>query len=929
MRPHRVQLPLLIASGLAALSAWFLRPDLSNNGLQAEYGGGQSRIERAALITSNDNAFDPDQPLTARWTGTIYQIRPREAAFHVPADSGFKLEVGGQPVTASTIVLLPAGSTPITLEITTPRGGPYFQAGLEWQSPLGWRLVPAAYLYPGQPDPAFAQSTIRQYQVSLALGWMAAALALALCAWGLWARRDLFKSRTAYGLFVIVLLAFALRLVFLRDYAAQPGADVLGIGSDQRGYQANALEFLRGYWPQGAFYVQPGMSLALGAIYSLFGPHIRIAQLLQMIGGALITLAIFDIARRAFDSTTGWIAALLWAIFPLPIFYEAQLLTHGLEAPVGALLIWLWILVAAGFPARRQGGLESPPHAESWFWLIALGLALGAAAVLRPTFLILAPFIALSLFFQTLRSSVTREAVAKSVATSVAILALITLIPIAPITWHNYQASGRFQLLNSSSGVTLYLGNNRDSTGLGEYSPAYWAAHKLVNGGKTTYEKQTLDDIRADPIRWAQLMARKTALYFGNAELPNNVDFYTEGAGISPLLSLLPLRFGGMITLALIGTALAFRRQNRGLALLLVVYSITQSSIIILYHVFSRFRAPIYPSITILAGWAIAETWRHVRGRRWREAALNFAAIAFSAAFVAALPNFAERVMSRPALAALPSNAITLNAPIGDSLMLLGYDPLPVAEPDAPVFITLYWQSNRPIADDLYATVQLHADPTVAQKIAQSDQPIGTGSFPDFPTSQWQAGQIVWDRYLIQIPADAPTPLALSVLVAAYDRETGRRLGETIVGPLPLTRAQPLALPADSISVGAKVGAATLAAYQAEFDDQALRVTLYWQAGQPMPEDGVVFVHLFDSAGAFITGQDSRPRNGSYSTLAWQTGEGIVDEHLIVLPASFPTGKYQIAIGMYDAATQNRLQVITASGEIAPDGLLKLGTIQK
>jgi hypothetical protein len=208
MRPHRVQLPLLIASGLAALSAWFLRPDLSNNGLQAEYGGGLSRIERAALITSNDNAFDPDRPLTARWTGTIYQTRPGEAAFHVPTDSRFKLEVGGQPITTSTIVQLPAGSTPIILEITTPRGGPYFQAGLEWRTPLGWRLVPAAYLHPGQPDPAFAQSTLWQYQRSLVLGWLATTLALALCAWWLWTRRNLFRSRTACGLFAIVLLAF-------------------------------------------------------------------------------------------------------------------------------------------------------------------------------------------------------------------------------------------------------------------------------------------------------------------------------------------------------------------------------------------------------------------------------------------------------------------------------------------------------------------------------------------------------------------------------------------------------------------------------------------------------------------------------------------------------------------------------------------------
>ncbi len=206
-------------------------------------------------------------------------------------------------------------------------------------------------------------------------------------------------------------------------------------------------------------------------------------------------------------------------------------------------------------------------------------------------------------------------------------------------------------------------------------------------------------------------------------------------------------------------------------------------------------------------------------------------------------------------------------------------------------------------------------------KVIQADQPIGTGSFPDYPTSQWQPGQIVRDTFYMEMPSDAPTPTALTLLVAAYDRATGERVGETKFGVLPLTRRQPLSLPSDAISVNAKIGSITLSAYTI----QNRTLTLYWQAGDPIVQDAIVFIHIFDSQGKFVTGTDSRPRNGLYSTLAWQSGEGIVDDH--PLPADLLPGTYTVKVGVYDATTQNRLPAVNASGETLPDGELPLGTV--
>jgi hypothetical protein len=160
----------------------------------------------------------------------------------------------------------------------------------------------------------------------------------------------------------------------------------------------------------------------------------------------------------------------------------------------------------------------------------------------------------------------------------------------------------------------------------------------------------------------------------------------------------------------------------------------------------------------------------------------------------------------------------------------------------------------------------------------------------------------------------------LTLLVAAYDRKTGNRLGETSFGILPLTRRESITLPANAVTVNAHVGTATLTAYTIQ--NQTL--TLYWQAGEPTLEDGIVFVHVFDSQGNFVAGTDSRPRAGLYATLAWQPGEGIVDEHLL---PDVPPGQYMIKIGMYDVATQNRLPVTDANGQTLLDGILPLGPI--
>ncbi len=325
--------------------------------------------------------------------------------------------------------------------------------------------------------------------------------------------------------------------------------------------------------------------------------------------------------------------------------------------------------------------------ARQLVWVVALGLALGVSAILRPTFLILAPFMALSVLWSQRPDWVRMLGLPF-------LLAIVTCLPIAPITWYNYQNNGgHFQLLTSNSDVTLYLGNNRDSTGLGEYSPAFLATHTLVRQGKTTYVDQTLADIGNDPKRWGQLMLRKIALYLGDQELPNNVDFYTEGTAISRLLNTLPLKFGTMMALALAGLILALWKRSLNYYLL-ITYFLTQIAVVVAYHVFSRFRAPIYSILPILGAFALAFIIEALFSKNWRRLGASVVTLAVSGLLVWVAPTFAENIMSKPVVNALPASATALNTPLSNSLTLVGYDPLPVVAPEDPFFITLYWQAQ-------------------------------------------------------------------------------------------------------------------------------------------------------------------------------------------------------------------------------------------
>ena len=101
-------------------------------------------------------------------------------------------------------------------------------------------------------------------------------------------------------------------------------------------------------------------------------------------------------------------------------------------------------------------------------------------------------------------------------------------------------------------------------------------------------------------------------------------------------------------------------------------------------------------------------------------------------------------------------------------------------------------------------------------------------------------------------------------------------------------------------------------------------LTLTWEATVPVQQNAVVFVHLYDAAGKVVAQRDAQPLDGYTPTSTWRVGEPVVDRQGVLLPRNVAPGEYALYVGLYDAATGQRLAVDPPQ----PENRIPLGTVR-
>ena len=122
-----------------------------------------------------------------------------------------------------------------------------------------------------------------------------------------------------------------------------------------------------------------------------------------------------------------------------------------------------------------------------------------------------------------------------------------------------------------------------------------------------------------------------------------------------------------------------------------------------------------------------------------------------------------------PAGAAGLPNATSIN--FGDEIELVGYEfDRRTLRPGETLDLTLWWKALRAPARDYKVFTHLLLPPDAVW--AQDDQEPQAGGAP---TSGWQPGDRIEDKYQLTLPAEAP-PGSYSVEIGIYDPQTFERL---------------------------------------------------------------------------------------------------------------------------------------------------------
>jgi hypothetical protein len=235
------------------------------------------------------------------------------------------------------------------------------------------------------------------------------------------------------------------------------------------------------------------------------------------------------------------------------------------------------------------------------------------------------------------------------------------------------------------------------------------------------------------------------------------------------------------------------------------------------------------------------------------------------------------------------------------------------------------WGSAAPPSRDYDACLKLV---NAQGQVAQSDC---KALCPAWPTSRWEANEVVRDSYALRANPSLKSGV-YTLTLALADGATHAQVGYPVtVGALNIRTLPRVSVePKPAQPLHARWGdVIILGGYDLQASAKSLELTLYWQAEQRMDVSYKVFVHLIDlTTGAIVAQDDAVPRRWAYPTTWWERGEVVEDTVALSLDGVSP-GQYRLIVGLYDSQTGQRLPAYSADGGRYPDDALPLTTVQR
>ncbi len=261
--------------------------------------------------------------------------------------------------------------------------------------------------------------------------------------------------------------------------------------SDSNAYDVLAQNIASGdcfCWTPGepTAYWAVGTAALYALIYSVAGhSYVPIVVLNIAVGVGSVALAM-SLAKRWLGPVPALLTGWVLAFWPLLIQFTTILASE---------MLFNFCVLAAFWFANAPG----------WKWLsraTAAGIALAAAAYVRPVVLLLVPF----LFLQ---EGLVEKRLARAAA-ACAVSCLVMMALILPWSLRNFQVFDRFVLVSTNAGANFWMGNNPHSTG--HYMPEPETGIANEADRNIYLEKKAWEYIRQEPLEFVARTLKKAAL---------------------------------------------------------------------------------------------------------------------------------------------------------------------------------------------------------------------------------------------------------------------------------------------------------------------------------------------------------------------------------------------------------------------------------
>ncbi len=342
--------------------------------------------------------------------------------------------------------------------------------------------------------------------------------------------------------------------------------------------------------------------------------------------------------------------------------------------------------------------------------------------------------------------------------------------------------------------------------------------------------------------------------------------------------------------------------------------------------------------VTLLLGALLVHAQRRLDSGAWRRLTrviplTGLAVIPLLAAYTWVLPAVELQLTATPLQVEWRGGDLVLRG--------LRVDGSPAQAGDT-LSIWLYWEARQAFWENENLSLHAVSRPDLSRSFASAEERhIG-----QYESTGFIPGIVVRKQIALTLPDALPQPASLALMLRLWNgsHRDGSMRGidihrseqqvagtdQVIIGSIAVPGPAPVAPLAYGVNAqfGDSIALKGLALPDRVAAGETLVLSLDRMALQKPARELTQFLHLFAlEDGSFAAGFDATPFGGRFPAPDWPVGQVLRDHWRVTVPPELTPGEYTLVHGMYDSQTQERLRA-AMEGELLPDGLLPLGTLQ-